>query len=46
MVSAVLVRENHARLAELHQRHEAGLMLPCALDPALYEAARAVGSSS
>jgi len=31
------VRDNHARLAELHQRADPALVIICSHDPALYE---------
>ncbi|MER6081350.1 hypothetical protein [Streptomyces sp. NPDC001833] len=31
------VRENHARLAELHRRADTDLAIPCAHDPTLYD---------
>ena len=34
------VRENHARLAELHQRADPALAIICSHDPALYESMR------
>ena len=39
------VRDNHERLAELHQRRDPDLMVLCAHDPSLYEAARAAALS-
>lgn len=35
------VRDNHARLAELHRRAEPDLLIVCSHDPALYDRARA-----
>jgi glyoxylase-like metal-dependent hydrolase (beta-lactamase superfamily II) len=38
------VRDNHARLAELHARNEPDLFIVCAHDPELYRRAIAVGA--
>ena len=35
------VQDNHSRLAELHQRQDAELLIVCAHDPTLYELAKA-----
>jgi glyoxylase-like metal-dependent hydrolase (beta-lactamase superfamily II) len=35
------VRDNHARLAELHQRADPALIIICSHDPALYEPLKA-----
>ena len=36
-----MVRDNHARLAELHRRADPDLFIICSHDPTLYERARA-----
>jgi glyoxylase-like metal-dependent hydrolase (beta-lactamase superfamily II) len=38
------VRDNHARLAELHARNESDLLIVCAHDPELYRRAVALGA--
>jgi hypothetical protein len=39
------VRDNHARLAELHERQDPDLFIVCAHDPTLLEQARATATS-